>query len=425
MPQKKYQKVSPRKKYKIVTQIEKAKERNNGKVPPGFVPQLAKKEGVRRTTVDKWMKKNERGESLIKPKPGQGRKRRFNEQDEMKLIKRAEEEPGISWVKLAAWFQGQGEQLRYPSERTLGRIFKRYGLFKRKPRKKPALRKKNQEKRMIWATQKKDLAEEEWKGDIYCDEKFCVSTGSTNCYIIRPKGKAYDPKFVSHVHHSGRVSIHFFGFITSQGLGEIYMFNPGPNDGNQLIRIINEAFPEMQKRTRRVRGRKVIIHDNARNFTQLLVQNHLKALIGGTNYRYSLSSSLSPFLYLSLLFSPSLFLFSSISLPLINSLSLSLSLSSFERNPPQSPDLNPIENVWSVLERRIQKKLIEYYAEGGIKNPDIFILSQMVFESWDEMKQEEGEQERRGEENLVQKLYKSLPKRAQQVFDREGMHSDY
>lgn len=213
----------------------------------------------------------------------------------MKLVKKAGEEPGISWVKLAAWFQGQDEQKRYPSERTLGRIFKRYGLFKRKPRKKPALSKKNQEKRMAWATEKKDLAEDKWGGYIYCDEKFCVSTGSTDCYIIRPKGKAYDPKFVSHVHHSGRVSIHFFGFITSQGLGEIYMFNPGPNDGNQLIRIIYEAFPEMQKRTRRVRGRKVVIYDNARNFTQPLVQNHLKTLTGGTNYRYSLSFSLSLF----------------------------------------------------------------------------------------------------------------------------------
>lgn len=130
--------MSPREKYKIVTQIEKAKERSNGKVPPGFVPQLAKREGVRRTTGDKWMEKNEKGESLIKPKLRQGRKRRFNGQDGMKLLKRAEEEPGIIWIKLAAWFQGYDEELQYPSERTLGRIFKRYGLFKRKPRKKPA-----------------------------------------------------------------------------------------------------------------------------------------------------------------------------------------------------------------------------------------------------------------------------------------------
>lgn len=74
---------------------------------------------------------------------------------------------------------------------------------------------------------------------------------------------------------------------------------------------------------------------------------------------------------------------------------------------------------------KVQKRLIKYFSEEGIVRPDIHILAQIVFESWDEMKVEEREAEKNGDPTLVQKLYQSMPKRVKQIHERGGMHSDY
>ena len=70
---------------------------------------------------------------------------------------------------------------------------------------------------------------------------------------------------------------------------------------------------------------------------------------------------------------------------------------SFEQNPAKSPDLNPIENFWMVLERKVENKLDEYH-ENYENNPNIYVLSQFVMESWVKMKEEEKEKKERGEQ---------------------------
>lgn len=57
--------------------------------------------------------------------------------------------------------------------------------------------------------------------------------------------------------------------------------------------------------------------------------------------------------------------------------------------------------------------------------PDEMILSQMIFESWEEMKEEERDQKRREVKTFVDKLYESMPKRVAQIIERRGKHSNY
>ena len=94
-------------------------------------------------------------------------------------------------------------------------------------------------------------------------------------------------------------------------------------------------------------------------------------------------------------------------------------------NLPQSPDLNLIENVWAVLQFKVQKKLIAYFFQAGIVAPDEMILAQMVFESWDEMEEEERQQKMRVGKSFIDRLYESLPKRVRQIVRRKGLHSNY
>lgn len=85
------------------------------------------------------MKKDGNGESLIKNKKGQGRKRKLNEEDEQKILEKGKQNHRIPWLELGSLFRGQNPRRRFPSEKILRQVFKKKGLFKRKARKKTAL----------------------------------------------------------------------------------------------------------------------------------------------------------------------------------------------------------------------------------------------------------------------------------------------
>ena len=83
----------------------------------------------------------------------------------------------------------------------------------------------------------------------------------------------------------------------------------------------------------------------------------------------------------------------------------------FEKNnvekfdwPPQSPDFNPIENLWAILDQNIPM-------EGRI-NKTIF---------WEELQKQWNTISKQILENLV----KSMPKRLQMVIDKKGGHISY
>lgn len=74
--------------------------------------------------------------------------------------------------------------------------------------------------------------------------------------------------------------------------------------------------------------------------------------------------------------------------------------------PPQSPDLNPIENLWADLKRNRQKKI-------GPPNSKQELIAQMT-SLWLEISEEKR-----------QKLSRSLPKRIFEVEQNNGYHTSY
>ncbi|KAG0817752.1 hypothetical protein G6F16_012601 [Rhizopus arrhizus] len=76
------------------------------------------------------------------------------------------------------------------------------------------------------------------------------------------------------------------------------------------------------------------------------------------------------------------------------------------RWPPHSPDLNPIENLWSILKRR----LLQYE-----KQPDGMLeLWSRIENVWESITQ-----------NECQKLIESMPKRIKAVYNAKGGHTKY
>jgi DDE superfamily endonuclease len=72
--------------------------------------------------------------------------------------------------------------------------------------------------------------------------------------------------------------------------------------------------------------------------------------------------------------------------------------------PPNSPDLNPIENIWSVLKQNVEKH--------AVKTKDVLIRT--VEAEWSSL-----------DMNLIRKKIGSMKNRIEQVLSRNGLKCDY
>lgn len=72
--------------------------------------------------------------------------------------------------------------------------------------------------------------------------------------------------------------------------------------------------------------------------------------------------------------------------------------------PPQSPDLNPIENLWHILDRKVRQTKITSKEH----------LKQVLIESWNDLSVE-----------TLNNLVESMPRRLQAVINANGMFTKY
>lgn len=74
--------------------------------------------------------------------------------------------------------------------------------------------------------------------------------------------------------------------------------------------------------------------------------------------------------------------------------------------PPQSPDLNPIEHVWDMLQRRVLRM--------GIPRDNRRNLFLALQNAWNEIPQPD-----------IDNLFLSMPRRYQAVVNNRGGHTTY
>ena len=72
--------------------------------------------------------------------------------------------------------------------------------------------------------------------------------------------------------------------------------------------------------------------------------------------------------------------------------------------PPQSPDLNPIENLWSILNQQVDK--------GDVTNK--LKLFSALEDAWNKI-----------DDHYLQNLVESMPRRLQAVIQAKGGHTKY
>ena len=74
--------------------------------------------------------------------------------------------------------------------------------------------------------------------------------------------------------------------------------------------------------------------------------------------------------------------------------------------PARSPDLNPIEHVWSLLKRRVRRQLR--------LSDDLERLESLINDEWRQLDQ-----------RIIKNLISSMPSRVRKVIERQGDVSGY
>ena len=82
--------------------------------------------------------------------------------------------------------------------------------------------------------------------------------------------------------------------------------------------------------------------------------------------------------------------------------------------PPYSPDLNPIEQVWFHLKKKVLELHPELELMSGTSEKDLEALENALIEAWEALP-----------DSLFESLVKSMPRRVKACYKAKGWHTKY
>lgn len=238
------------------------------------------------------------------------------------------------------------------STSTIRRTLHENGFFGRAGLRKPLVSEKNRQKRLKWCTERKDW-NEEWKLVIWSDEsRYLIFQNDHQHHVWRRPHEKYDVDCLIPTVKGSR-GVMVWGCFTQNMLGPLIEVE-GKITGQKYLEILQETLPPFLE---------------------------------------SMSAS-----------SVHLFQDDNASVHRVNEVSQwkqQNSISSLEW-PAQSPDLNPIEHLWDVLERRMHKR------RNKPKNKEE--LMDALMEEWVKIEPE-----------ILKNLVESMPRRIQAVIEAKGI----
>jgi len=240
------------------------------------------------------------------------------------------------------------------SARTIRRRLDEVGLHGRIGRTEYVFEERDLQRRLSFAEGYGDWSVDDWDRVIFSDETHIEVYGRRCVWVQRPVGAAFDPQYlVPHVQHSERVSL--WGCFCARGVGQAEVF-VGEFDAAKYVDILQHNLIQ------------TALHfypsehwwfqqDNAPQHTSHLAHrwfhNHGVDLIDF---------------------------------------------------PPYSPDLNPIENLWSILKARVEARLARTTDE----------VERVLKEEWEAL-----------DKQLLTSLAHSMPTRCAAVVANHGHTAPY
>lgn len=241
------------------------------------------------------------------------------------------------------------------SSRTVQRRLNQGGLHGRRPVKKPLISKKNIKVRLEFARDHLNWMVDDWKKVLWSDEsKFNLFNSDGKCYVYRPVNERFNPKYTSPTVKFSGGNIMVWGCFSWNGVGPLHRIK-GKMDQTQYREILETVMlPHANEKMPR---NWTFMHDNDPKHTAMTV----KTWLSNTNIQCI-------------------------------------------KWPAQSPDLNPIENLWEEVKRKLH----------GQKFSNQNALFDAVKTIWNELSID-----------LIHRLIESLPRRCKAVIDSKGFSTKY
>ena len=237
------------------------------------------------------------------------------------------------------------------SLRSARRILVNGGLFGRIAARKPRLNKLQLRKRISFSKAYKQMPMSTWHQVIFSDEMRLELYGSRRAYVRRKVGTRYCNKYVCKTVKYGGKSILVWGAIKADGT-RILLRCPPILNSSSYQGVLDEGLRVMYD------NESVLMHDGAPCHRSHATEVYLER---------------KKICYIS-------------------------------DWPPQSPDLNVIENMWSILKTNVNRRFPRTVDD----------LWKVAEEEW-----------YRIDDSYIDNLYRSIPRRLDTVIKMKGYHSKY
>ena len=237
-----------------------------------------------------------------------GRPRTFTDREERNIVRSVIKNPKLSAPKLCAEVGcGTGKKV---TPQTIRNVLKRKGFHGRVARKKPYVNERNRRKRLKFAKEFISKEEKWWKDVIFADEsKFNVFGSNGRTMVWRKPNTEMEKNHLRPTVKHGGGSLMVWGCMAASGVGEL-VFIEGKMDKMKYLSLLKENLHKSAEKIG-IRTCFKFYEDNDPKHNSCIVQEWLL---------YNCPCVLHP--------------------------------------PPQSPDLNPIENLWDELDTRVHSQPI-------------------------------------------------------------------
>ncbi len=285
-----------------------------------------------------------------------GRPRILTVRERRDVVRLSDKNPFMSAPMIAEHIASYCNKTVHPQ--NIRRILHSSNIFGRSPRKKPLISEANRVKRLNFAKEYVNKPDSFWKTVIFSDEsKFNLFGSDGKKYVWRKPNTELQTKNLRPTVKHGGGNVLVWGCMASGGVGNL-TFIEGIMNAECYINVLRHNLKDS--------ARKLGL-ENTFYFQQDNDPKHTAAKTREWLLYNAPRRLMTP-------------------------------------PPPQSPDINPIENLWNKLDVEVRKRTI--------RNKNQF--KQVLQEVWLQISPQVTE-------NLVQ----SMPRRLQAVIDAKGMHTKY
>lgn len=325
---------------------------------------IASEVAVHRSTVSRYLAKISAPEGQKAPSK-RGRKQLLDDRAQRALVRKAKKERRTSLKDLSSSVG--------ISKGTARTVLSRFGIAKRKAAIKPFLSMAQRQKRLDWCREHQHWTVQEWMKVIWSDEASVqIGKDAETTWVFRDRRERFHPDCLKPSFKSNRSSIMVWACFHGDTRSELQCFDKGSIDAKIYQQVL-------QKGLLSVIDEEEGLFDSQLTPSSLIFQQDNAAIHTASTTRQFLKQW--------------------------NIRSLSW--------PANSPDLNPIENCWTLLKREFHRRWLALRGPGGrtISRADLCLVLQ---ESWKSI-----------DSAVLISLVESMPRRVQAVLKAKGGHVKY